>query len=137
MSDEEDWMRGRASNIPDCCIRFYTTLWRDSKFREVYRLRLNAVGLISYIVCPKCLKTGRFNSLKLDEGGYYMPLVFGWRYRKKATGQIWTMTGMNYVNHTVWWIGLTPENDPRTEYHFRFEPVQESFELVDNPITWK
>ena len=134
--EKEDWKRGRESNIPDCCIRFYTTLWNNPIFQEQYRTKQNAVGIISYIVCPACLKARRFNSLKLDRGGYHIPLVLGWRYRRKDTGQIWVMTGMDYRNYTIWWIGMTPENDLHTEYHFGWDPVQDEFELADKPLTF-
>jgi hypothetical protein len=56
-SVESDILFGRHSNIPDCCIKFYTQEWLKARFSTRMNLwdRMPSWG---YIPCSKCVETG-------------------------------------------------------------------------------
>ena len=64
---------GLHSNIPDCCIAFYTDEWEDEWIRENSPYaKAVALANVKYVPCPKCLVSRNFIKLKdcLKECGY-------------------------------------------------------------------
>jgi hypothetical protein len=133
-TDELDWQRGRESNIPDCCIRFYISDWKHNWIRSTHREYMNSAGIISYVPCPSCIQKQRFNSLKLDCGGYHIPVIRGWRY--KNNGITWLVSGYNYTGIQIFWIDLVQENDSTITRRESWTDFQDHYTLADKPLTF-
>jgi len=66
---DHDWVCGRHSGIPDCCIRFFIGPWREiyanpPHHAEYWHIMKDIAPMAEYILCPECIVESRVVTTK-------------------------------------------------------------------------